>query len=108
MGRGRRKAGGEENCLGRSELVAAASTAKAGRKREQTEGLGRKKGEEGRCCGLCRSLWEEAGRRNGRKGRMGMGRWRSSWEIVEDSRVLESFHILCQFPPSWDCSCLTG
>ena len=54
--------------MGRIEPVAAASTAKAGRKREQTEGLGRKKGEEGRCCGLCRSLWEEAGRRNGRKG----------------------------------------
>ena len=76
--------------MGRSALAAAVSRAAAGRKRERIVALlGRKRelwGEEERCCELCRSLGEEARRRNGRRGRMGTGSWRRRrWEMAEVS-----------------------
>ena len=89
MGRRRQKTDAGEESLGRSALAATVSRAAAGRKREQIVALlGRKRELRGggeRCCELGRSLGEGEGKRSGMRGRMGMGSWMRSWEMVEES-----------------------
>ena len=90
MGRRRQKAEAGEKSSGRIGLAAAVSKAAAGRRRGQIVALlGRKKKLRGggeRCCGLGRSLGEEAGRRSEMRGRMGTGSWsRKRWEMVGES-----------------------